>query len=641
MPNPIKKVLFIYCPKSGRIVGINWSQGLLWCLYPVVGLFALVWILIRVIPKPSRANYPCIRAATPLAFSFLGYVLSLGVAAFFVRRAAKAFSKYKLFLAINCLVIATVGLVMSLDFPARESQASFVPSDAPNQPIGTAYGIFPGRVVWINDPNATAWDGINGSWRSDEYTDPTVIKNMLSHSLQWLTEQEEDNLAWDLLFRYYNKKVNNTDIGYQNGEKIAIKVNVNNYGKDNKIDASPQLIYNLLSQLVNKAGIPQSAITVYDAIRPVTSIYNRCYTEFPQVNYNLNIEWVSNTISYSSQITDETVRSLPKCVLEAKYIINMAILKRHNLRAAVTLCGKNNFGSIANPAALHPYVISWTKGMGSYDPQVDLMGSEKLGAKTLLYIIDGLYGASEWDAVPSKWSSAPFNGDWPSSIFVSQDPVAIDSVGVDFLRTEWSLQDYADNYLHEAAMAENPTSGVVYDPEADGVRMKSLGVHEHWNNSIDKQYSRSLGTGNGIELIYVSPQMNNYRLFGDFNSDGVVNEKDIKLLSNQWLTRQGDENWNLYYDIVPIGGDGIIDIQEFTAVSLNWMHTDCGAYFAADFNRDCRVDMEDLTLLASAWLTEPGQPEWNSHCDILPVGGDEKIDIMDFTGLSHDWMLAL
>jgi hypothetical protein len=26
-------------------------------------------------------------------------------------------------------------------------------------------------------------------------------------------------------------------------------------------------------------------------------------------------------------------------------------------------------------------------------------------------------------------------------------------------------------------------------------------VHEHWNNPRDRQYSRNLGTGEGIELI--------------------------------------------------------------------------------------------------------------------------------------------
>ena len=33
------------------------------------------------------------------------------------------------------------------------------------------------------------------------------------------------------------------------------------------------------------------------------------------------------------------------------------------------------------------------------------------------------------------------------------------------------------------------------------VLLTVLGVHEHWNNPVDKQYSRNLGAGEGIELI--------------------------------------------------------------------------------------------------------------------------------------------
>ena len=36
-----------------------------------LGLAALAWFLIRVIPKPSRASYPCQRAAFPLASAFV------------------------------------------------------------------------------------------------------------------------------------------------------------------------------------------------------------------------------------------------------------------------------------------------------------------------------------------------------------------------------------------------------------------------------------------------------------------------------------------------------------------------------------------------------------------------------------------
>jgi hypothetical protein len=87
---------------------------------------------------------------------------------------------------------------------------------------------------------------------------------------------------------------------------------------------------------------------------------------------------------------------------------------------------------------------------------------------------------------------------------MSQDFVAIESVLIDFLRSEGGMPEgTADNYLHEAAQANNPPSGTVYDPENDGVSLKSLGVHEHWNNSTDRQYSRNLASGEGIELVQV------------------------------------------------------------------------------------------------------------------------------------------
>ena len=62
-----------------------------------------------------------------------------------------------------------------------------------------------------------------------------------------------------------------------------------------------------------------------------------------------------------------------------------------------------------------------------------------------------------------------------------------------------------DNFLRESALANNPPSCFKYDPEGDGTFIsESLGVHEHWNNATDRKYSRNLGTGKGIELIYLS-----------------------------------------------------------------------------------------------------------------------------------------
>ncbi len=40
----------------------------------LLGAAALVWFIIRVIPKPSRAAYPCQRAAFPIASAFVLWI---------------------------------------------------------------------------------------------------------------------------------------------------------------------------------------------------------------------------------------------------------------------------------------------------------------------------------------------------------------------------------------------------------------------------------------------------------------------------------------------------------------------------------------------------------------------------------------
>jgi hypothetical protein len=143
-------------------------------------------------------------------------------------------------------------------------------------------------------------------------------------------------------------------------------------------------------------------------------------------------------------------------------------------------------------------------GYGKYRNLVDLMQHKDLGDKTILFMLDGLWGGEGAESEPVKFQSTPFNGDWPNSIFVSQDHVALESVGLDFVRAEFD--EYADmygadDYLHQAADSANWADGIIYDPENDGVLMESMGVHEHWNNDLDKEYTRNLGTGDGIELV--------------------------------------------------------------------------------------------------------------------------------------------
>jgi hypothetical protein len=143
-------------------------------------------------------------------------------------------------------------------------------------------------------------------------------------------------------------------------------------------------------------------------------------------------------------------------------------------------------------------------GSGWTDAHNDQSAIDRMVSRSLLGLTNQ---KSDTQAPHRKWEMAPFNDAWPNSIFMSIDGVAIDSVGSAFLTSEWAdLPDIAngDNYSREAALANDPPSKTLYDPERDGIRCRSLGAHEHWNNGTDKKYLRNLGKAQGIELFWVS-----------------------------------------------------------------------------------------------------------------------------------------
>lgn len=386
-------------------------------------------------------------------------------------------------------------------------------------PLGVPRGIFPGRVTWAHDPAAVTWDGA-GSWWEDAYNHQPVIDRMVSNSIRGLTNQNTDAEAWKAMFHHFNRNHGKGDTGYRPGEKIAIKANLNNttgHGTIDRLNSSPHLILSLVRQLTSPGGVPQSSITVFDSSRFIpNNLYEKIHAEFAGVLFVDHIggdgrekaEFKPDAIPFS--ITSRNASGLDTTVIDAAYLIDVALLKGH-VSSGVTLCAKNLFGATSiNPdwhKNAHDGFPHNQDGSPSYSAFVDFLGHKDLGEKAVLFLLDGLYGSDNADGPPrSKWKTHPFNDAWPSSIFMSLDGVAIDSVGFDFLTSEWTdLQDIAnaDNYLREAALANDPPSRTFYDPERDGIRCPSLGVFEHWNNATEKKYSRNLGKERGIELFPV------------------------------------------------------------------------------------------------------------------------------------------
>ena len=540
-------------------------------LFLLLGIISTIWFLIRVIPKPSRASYSCMRIAAPFMSGFVVYLLSIGGITLSLRKAKQRIYSARYLAAGSFLFVALVCMVISITHGINNSYAGTLavigPDDGPNQPMGKALGVNPGRVVWIWDPEATNENCISSFSTQDWYYKPEntnrkVVRSMVSNALNKLSGKTTLTKSWDVLFRSHNIKKSQNNKGYTKGEKIFIKINqgtsrwvLNQEDKNNgyyfpttlkpeeerrrvslgATETGPYVVLELLRELVNELGINQADIAVGD---PMTDTYGHNYTlwftEFPGIVYidkfstnfgrTLINPTTNNLLFYSDKTQSDKLYDI---VEKADYLINVANLKPH-VWAGISLTAKNHFGSQARPTAAHLHYslmaprggIPSNPGYHKYRVLVDLMGSKYLGQNTLLYLVDGLFGGGGSETKPPvKYFMTPFNNDYSNSIFLSQDQVALESVCFDFLRTEWNginkhdalnnvpetgpNMNGVDDYLHQAADSSNWPAGLLYDPDNSGKPLSSLGAHEHWNNAEKKQYSRNLGFDKGIELVSI------------------------------------------------------------------------------------------------------------------------------------------
>lgn len=544
-------------------------------VFIILGVLSTIWFLIRVIPKPSRASYPCMKVAAPFMSGFVLYLLALaGLTAAYRKTKLRILNvRYASVLLLVSGVVITMAVTPSANiYSHQEKSIKTGPDDGPNQPVGKGTGVNPGRVVWVWNPKATNEECINAfELYKPENTNQGVVNKMVVDGVKKLSGKTNLSEAWDAMFRSFNRKKNKEERGYRQGEKIFIKINQGTAnaklrsedinkgfyipermtgsenakrGYEGTCETYPNVVLELLRELVNVVGIDQKDITIGD---PISHIFGHNYdiwaTEFPDIIYadRASDKWGRTIIKPTEKellyYSDKNQSDKLYDVIEkADYMINVANLKPHG-RAGISLTAKNHFGSHGRPSAfhLHNSLISpvslgnaSNSGYGKYRVMVDIMGSRYLGQNTLLFIVDGLYGGgSNETKVPVRYFMPPFNNDWCNSIFLSQDQVALESVCYDFLRSEWngtythSAANNAyetipnvngvDDYLHQAADPAAWPTGIKYDPDNSGKPLGSLGVHEHWNNQFNKQYSGNLGRPGGIELLAIPDTLVNSR----------------------------------------------------------------------------------------------------------------------------------
>ncbi len=383
----------------------------------------------------------------------------------------------------------------------------------PNQPIGVGRGIHPGRVAWIHAPGVAKWDGHTGLWVEDRWNDQQRADSMIPEAVMQLTGEPTAKKAWRALFRHFNKTHGRGNRGYKRGETIVVKLNMNNAITHNdtiELNSSPFTTLALVRSMVHDGGIRQQDIILCEPSRAITdSIYDKIHREFPFVRMIDNIggdgrekcEYYPEQIAYSVD-NGKMARGMAKCVVDADYLINSALLKTHS-GPGVTLTAKNWYGAtdinlLWRQNAHNNVSQDKRNGKPGYKTFVDWMAHRNMGQKTLLFLIDGTYGSRDVNGAPNpKWMKEPFCGDWACSIIVSQDEVACDAVGMDIIINEWpefGSLNYCDEYLREAASIPNTPSGTVYMQEGKALDAP-LGLFEHWNNrhqytKIDLKYKK-------------------------------------------------------------------------------------------------------------------------------------------------------
>ena len=298
------------------------------------GLVSLIWLLIRVIPKPDRITYPCQRVAAANAMALLTWLFGTAIATAVFKNAFRKFRQAKSPVGVMMLVlgigitVSTVAITSYKEIRASVRNANveiFTPPDGPNQPMGVAKGIYPGRVAWAHDPDAAVYDASasNGFWWEDQNTLPDRVDRMWDMSLDAVSGATTAYDGWDALFRDANIRKSGTDIGYAPGEKIAIKANLlvglgGGKEKANSPGPTPQLLMSIISDLIGEVGIPGDKITVYDVSARIPDYIMDPFKNHADEEYQ-KVRFVGNPRYFQGMrpvvILLQRLTWMPRCIL--------------------------------------------------------------------------------------------------------------------------------------------------------------------------------------------------------------------------------------------------------------------------------------------------------------------------------------
>ena len=263
------------------------------------------------------------------------------------------------------------------------------------------------RLVTVFHPHAT--DGTGG--KDNTNLNDQVVKQMVDEGIKAFTGKNELKEAWSLIIPDKSKKV-------------AIKINCQIEG----IYTKAKVVKPIVDGLVLR-GVNPDNIIIYDkrdkAFKYAGFIKNK--------GSGVKVGTVVELGGYHRFLFNRLAKLLTGGLFinekyRCEYLINVPVLKALDGYSGVTLSMKNHYGSIDNPQDHHEDIMTFLPYLNSL-PQVR--------KKTRLIVMDAIF-------VEYKWVNGRDQQyvDIMNKILVSDDPVAIDTVGwklIEEKRKEYSL----------------------------------------------------------------------------------------------------------------------------------------------------------------------------------------------------------
>jgi hypothetical protein len=185
----------------------------------------------------------------------------------------------------------------------------------------------------------------------------------------------------------------------------------------------------------------------------------------------------------------------------------------------------------------------------------------------------------------------------------------------------------------------------------------SYAYYSYWDEQTSGQDASATGTGRDTEQMltkssYQSWDFNNtWRIcdgmnyprlqwepkpVGDFVCPEGVEIADLMVLCEEWLAE------TMSADIVPDGGNGMVDLFDWTHLANAWQTSQGQAGWddlcdLAPATPDGHIDELDLAVFADQWLYRSAR-----YADVAPEGApDGKVDLLDFALFGEYWLTGL